>query len=177
MNELDLDILRHSTAHVMAAAVCRLYKDVQLDIGPATDGGFYYDFDLPHRLAPEDFPAIEAEMSRLAVENLPFERLELSRSAAEALLKTAGQRFKLERLADIPAGEKITFYRCGEFSDLCRGPHVARSSEIKAFKLMSVAGSYYRGDEHNPMLQRIYGIVAEDRETLDRQVAQAEEAL
>ncbi len=174
---MDLDILRHSTAHVMAAAVCRLYKDVQLDIGPATDGGFYYDFDLPRRLAPEDFPAIEAEMSRLAVENLPFERLELSRSAAEALLKTAGQRFKLERLADIPAGEKITFYRCGEFSDLCRGPHVARSSEIKAFKLMSVAGSYYRGDEHNPMLQRIYGIVAEDRETLDRQVAQAEEAL
>ncbi len=174
---MDLDILRHSTAHVMAAAVCRLYKDVQLDIGPATDGGFYYDFDLPHRLAPEDFPAIEAEMTRLAAEDLPFERLELSRSEAEALLKAAGQRFKLERLAGIPAGEKIAFYRCGEFSDLCRGPHVARSGEIKAFKLMSVAGSYYRGDEHNPMLQRIYGIVAEDRATLDRQVAQAEEAL
>ena len=174
---MDLDTLRHSTAHVMAAAVSRLFKDVQLDIGPATDGGFYYDFDLTHRLAPEDFSAIEAEMARLVAADLPFERLELSRPEAAALLSAAGQRFKLERLSDIPAGETITFYRCGECTDLCRGPHLASSGEIKAFKLMSVAGSYYRGDEHNPMLQRIYGIVAADRATLDQQVAQAEEAL
>jgi len=171
---LDLEILRHSTAHVMAAAVCRLYRDVQLDIGPSTDGGFYYDFDLPARLTPEDFPAIEREMAKLVAEDLPFERLEVSRDDARTLL--AGQRYKLERLADIPADQTISFYRCGSFIDLCRGPHVERTGQIKAFKLLSVAGSYYRGVETNPMLQRVYGIVAETQAEIDEQLHRLEEA-
>ena len=171
---MDLALLRHSTAHVMAAAVCRLHKDVQLDIGPSTEGGFYYDFDLPARLTPEDFPAIEREMAKLVAEDLPFERLEASRE--EALTLLAGQRYKLERLADIPADQTITFYRCGAFIDLCRGPHVERTSQIKAFKLLSVAGSYYRGLETNPMLQRVYGIVAETQAEIDEQLKRLEEA-
>jgi threonyl-tRNA synthetase len=173
---LDLEKLRHSSAHVMAAAVCRLYGDVRLDIGPATDSGFYYDFDLSHRLSPEDFPAIEREMARLVAENLPFESFEVSRADAQRMLEERGQRFKLERLADIPEGEVITFYRCGDFVDLCRGPHVARTGDLKAFKLVSVAGSYFRGSERNPMLQRVYGIAAESQEELDRYLQLQEEA-
>jgi len=122
---LDIERLRHSTAHVMAAAVCRLYKDVRLDIGPATDSGFYYDFDLPARITPEDFTAIEAEMARIAAENLPFERFEVTRDEALSMLQARGQTYKIQRLADIPEGEAISFYRCAGFEDLCRGPHVA----------------------------------------------------
>ena len=173
---MDLEILRHSTAHVMAAAICRLFGNVQLDIGPSTDNGFYYDFDLPHRLGPEDFPLIEAEMAKIVAENVPFERQELDRAAARAALEAKGQRFKLERLADIPEGETITFFRCGDFIDLCRGPHVARTGELKAFKLLSVAGSYFRGVETNPMLQRVYGMVALTKQDLDAQLLQIEEA-
>ena len=174
---MDLEILRHSTAHVMAAAVCRLYEKVQLDIGPSTDAGFYYDFDLPHRFTPEDFPLIEREMAKIMAEDVPFERLEMSRAEARAALEAAGQRYKLERLADIPEGETITFFRCGGFLDLCRGPHVARTGELKAFKISSVAGSYFRGIETNPMLQRLYGIVAQSQQELDEQVLRLEEAL
>jgi threonyl-tRNA synthetase len=166
--------MRHSAAHVMAAAVCRLFPDVKLDIGPATDEGFYYDFDLPHRLTPEDFPKIEAEMARLVAANLPFERFEATREEAQKLL--AGQKYKLERLADIPAGDAISFYRCGEFVDLCRGPHVARTGEIGAFKLVMVGGSYYRGLETNPMLQRISGMSAQTQAELDAELARIEEA-
>jgi threonyl-tRNA synthetase len=171
---LALEILRHSTAHVMAAAVGRLFGPVLFDIGPATDDGFYYDFDLAHRLTPDDFPAIEAEMAKRIRENLPFERLEVSRGEATALL--AGQTYKLERLADIPAGETISLYRCGEFLDLCRGPHAARTGELGAFKILSVAGSYYRGKETNPMLQRLYGMTAATQADLDAELARIEEA-
>ncbi len=174
---MDFEILRHSTAHVMAAAVCRLYENVKLDIGPATDSGFYYDFDLSHRLAPEDFPLIEREMAKIVAEDLPFERVEIGRAEAAALFEQRGQRFKVERLADIPEGDTITLYRCGEFVDLCRGPHLERTSQIKAFKLLSVAGSYYRGIETNPMLQRLYGIVASSQAEIDAYVTQMEEAL
>ncbi len=174
---MDLETLRHSTAHVMAAAICRLYENVQLDIGPAIDSGFYYDFDLPNRLTPEDFIKIETEMARIVAENVPFERLEMERFEAESILKAKGQRFKLERLSDIPAGETISFYRCGDFMDLCRGPHLAKTGEIKAFKLLSVAGSYFRGIETNPMLQRVYGMVALSQADLDAQLLQQEEAL
>jgi len=174
---LDLETLRHSTAHVMAAAICRLYENVQLDIGPAIDSGFYYDFDLSNRLTPEDFPKIEAEMARIVAENVPFERLEMDRLQAESALKAKGQRYKLERLNDIPVGEAISFYRCGDFMDLCRGPHLARTGEIKAFKLLSVAGSYFRGIETNPMLQRVYGMVALSQADLDAQILLQEEAL
>jgi len=161
----------------MAAAICRLYENVQLDIGPAIESGFYYDFDLPSRLSPEDFTKIESEMAGIVAENLPFERIEMERSQAKALLEAKGQRYKLERLNDIPAGETITFYRCGDFQDLCRGPHLASTGEIKAFKLLSVAGSYFRGIETNPMLQRVYGMVALSQAELEAQLLQQEEAL
>ena len=173
-NELQLETLRHSTAHVMAAAVCRLYDDVQLDIGPSTDSGFYYDFDLPHRLTPEDFPAIEGEMLRIVEEDLPFERLEVSREEAAGML--AGQKYKLERLADIPEGEAITFYKCGDFFDLCRGPHLESTGKLRAVKLLSVAGSYYRGKETNPMLQRINGTAFTNDKQLKLYLKQLEEA-
>ncbi len=168
--------MRHSAAHVMAAAVCRLFENVRLDIGPATDSGFYYDFDLPHRLAPEDFAAIEREMARIVAENRPFERMEVSREQAIAMLRERGQTYKIERVADIPEGESITFYTCGDFIDLCRGPHLASTGGISAFKLLSVAGSYYRGIETNPMLQRVYGTVAANQAELDAQIKQLEEA-
>ena len=153
---MDLEIMRHTTAHVMAEAVCRLYEDVRLDIGPATDDGFYYDFDLPRRLSPDDFQAIEDEMGKIVSEDLPMEKLEMSRDDAGKLLREKGQTYKLDRLADIPEGETITFYRCGDFMDLCRGPHLESTGKVGKFKLTSVAGSYFRGSETNPMLQRIY---------------------
>ncbi len=173
---MDLQCLRHSTAHVMAAAVCRLYDDVKLDIGPATDDGFYYDFDVPKRFTPEDFEAIETEMAKIVAEKLPFECVEVSRDEAEKLFTDSNQSFKIERLNDIPDGDAITLYKCGEFVDLCRGPHVESTGDIRAFKLTSVAGSYFRGVETNPMLQRLYGIVASDRKALRIHLAQIAEA-
>jgi threonyl-tRNA synthetase len=168
--------MRHSAAHVMAAAVCRLFPDVKLDIGPATDDGFYYDFDLPKRLAPEDFPAIESEMARIVEADVPFERKVLSRAEAHEWFSSRGQTYKVERLADIPEGEPITVYQCAEFVDLCRGPHAERTGQLKAFKLTSVAGSYYRGIETNPMLQRLYGVVAATAEELQSLLTRLEEA-
>ena len=173
---MDLERLRHSTAHVMAAALCRLYEDVKLDIGPATEGGFYYDVDLPKRLTPEDFPAIEAKMAEIVKEDSPFERVEVSREDAVEMLTASGQTFKLERLADIPDGDTITLYRCGDFVDLCRGPHVESTRDIRGFKLTSVAGSYFRGKETNPMLQRIYGIAAESPKQVKVLLKRLEEA-
>ena len=171
-----LDRMRHSAAHVMAAAVCRVFENVQLDIGPSTDDGFYYDFDLLHRLSTEDFARIEEEMGALIKANLPFERVELSRADAEKMLRERGQKFKLERLVDIPEGETITFYRCGDFVDLCRGPHVEATGAIRAFKITSVAGSYYRGKETNPMLQRLYGTAFPSEKELRIHLTQIEEA-
>lgn len=168
--------MRHSAAHVMAAAVCRIFPDVQLDIGPPTDEGFYYDFDMPHRLAPEDFEAIEQEMGRFIAENHPFERIEVSRDEAVRMIDEMGQRYKLERLADIPEGEAITFYQCGEFVDLCRGPHIEQTGDVKAFRLLSVAGSYYRGRETNPMLQRLYATAFDTDKQLRVHLKQLEEA-
>jgi len=150
----NLETMRHSAAHVMAAAVCRLFDNVQLDIGPPTDDGFYYDFDLPARITPDDFERIEAEVQKIIKEDHPFECKEVSRAEAREILK--GQTYKLERLDEIPEGEPITFYNCGEFEDLCRGPHVESTGKIKAFKMMNVAGSYFHGIETNPMLQRLY---------------------
>ncbi len=172
----ELDRMRHSAAHVMAAAVSHLFENVRFDIGPATDEGFYYDFDMPHRLSPEDFPAIEEEMRRIISADLPFERMEVSRDEARRILEERGQTYKIERLEDIPEGETISFYKCGDFIDLCRGPHLARTGGIKVFKLLSVAGSYYRGKETNPMLQRLYGTAFEREEDLKKYLAQIEEA-
>ncbi len=170
----DLEKLRHSSAHVMAAAVCRLFDNVQLDIGPSTDDGFYYDFDLADRITPEDFERIEAEMKTIVEEDLPFERLEVSRDEAKEILK--GQKYKLQRLSDIPEGEAITFYKCGEFQDLCRGPHVESTGKIRTFQLMNVAGSYFRGLETNPMLQRLYGTAFTNPKQLRLYLKQVEEA-
>ncbi len=169
-----IETIRHSAAHIMAAAVRRLYPDAKFDIGPSTAEGFYYDFDLEHRLSKEDFPAIEAEMRKIIASNVPFERVEVSRDEAKALF--AAQPYKLERLADIAEGDTITIYRNGDFTDLCRGPHVAATGDVGAIRLTSLAGSYYRGDEKNKMLQRIYGMAAATQAELDEIVAREEEA-
>ena len=168
------EMRRHSAAHLTARAVCNLFPGTQTDIGPATDDGFYYDFDLEHRLAPEDFPALEKEIARLIALDEPFVRAEMSRADVAARLE--GQKYKLERLADIPEGETISTYEVGDYFEMCRGPHVEHSAQIGAVKLMKVAGSYYRGDENNKMLQRVYGIVGKDQAELDAYVARLEEA-
>jgi threonyl-tRNA synthetase len=176
MSEVDLSTLRHSAAHVMAAAVQRLYPDARFDIGPATEDGFYYDFDMAHRLSPEDLKAVEKEMKKIVGRRLPFERLEWPRAEAAEYFSAKGQNYKLERLADIPEGETISVYRCGDFTDLCRGPHLEHSGQIGAVKLLSVAGSYFRGSEKNPMLQRVYGTAYATREELDAYLHAIEEA-
>ncbi|MBO5645054.1 MAG: threonine--tRNA ligase, partial [Lentisphaeria bacterium] len=174
MSNYDLSTIRHSAAHVMAAAVKQLYPDAKFDIGPATENGFYYDFDMEHRLVTEDLKAIEKAMKKLIGRKLPFERFETDRAEAQKLLE--GQPYKLERLADIAEEDVISFYRTGDFLDLCRGPHVENSGEIGAIKLTGIAGSYFRGDEKNPMLQRIYGIAFPTEEELQAYIRQQEEA-
>ncbi len=165
---------RHSAAHLTARAVQNVFEDVQVDIGPATSDGFYYDFDLPHRITPEDFGKIEAEIKRLIALDEPFVRKVVTREECAKMLE--GQTYKLDRLSDIPEGEDISTYTVGDYAEMCRGPHVAHSSEIGVVKLMRVAGSYYRGDEHNKMLQRIYGIVGTDQAEIDAIIAREEEA-
>ncbi len=136
-----LEELRHSTSHVLATALLRLFPDAKLDIGPPTDTGFYYDIDLEHKLTQEDLARIEVEMKKVIDENQPFLRKEVSREEAAEIIRARGQeRYKLGRLADIPEGEKISFYQNGEFMDLCAGTHVRYTSKIKAFKLLSIAG-------------------------------------
>ena len=174
MDQADIQKRRHSAAHLLARAVSNVFEDVQVDIGPATDDGFYYDFDLPHRISTDDFPKIEAEIARLIALDEPFVRREVPREECERLL--AGQKYKLERLADIPEGESISTYTVGDYVEMCRGPHVERSSQVGVIKLTRVAGSYYRGDENNKMLQRVYGIVAKDQAELEAIIAREEEA-
>ena len=144
MSKFDLETIRHSAAHVMAAAVKQLYPDARFDIGPATENGFYYDFDMEHRLVAEDLKEIEKVMKKLIGRKLPFERFEATREEAKELL--AGQNYKLERLADIEEGSTISFYRTGDYLDLCRGPHVDHTGDIGAVKLTGIAGRYFRGD-------------------------------
>ena len=174
MSEISLETIRHSAAHIMAAAVQKIYPDAKFDIGPATESGFYYDFDMEHRLVAEDLKEIEKAMKKLIGRKLPFERFETSRAEAQEMLKD--QPYKLERLADIPEGEAISFYRVGDFVDLCRGPHVSNSGEVGAIKLTAIAGSYFRGDEKNPMLQRIYGTAFATEQDLKDHLRQLEEA-
>ena len=159
MKEMSpLEEIRHSTAHVLAAAVLRLYPNTQLDIGPPTDNGFYYDFDSDMAFTPEIIEEIEVEMKKIIKENQRFERLEVSRDEAKKIISQMGQdTYKLGRLNDIPEGEAISFYKNGEFHDLCAGTHVSYTKKIKAFKLLQVAGSYHRGNSDNKQLQRIYG--------------------
>lgn len=177
MSMTPLEEIRHSCSHVLATAVLRLFPDAKLDIGPPTDTGFYYDIDLDHKFTAEDLEKIEAEMKKIAKENQPFLRKEVSREEATALIKQIGQeRYKLGRLADIPAGEAISFYQNGEFLDLCAGTHVRYTSKLKAFKLLSIAGAYHRGDEKNKQLQRIYGTAFPSKEELDQYLVQLEQA-
>jgi threonyl-tRNA synthetase len=172
----DLERLRHSCAHVLAAAVLRIWPDAKLDIGPPTDEGFYYDFDLEHRFTPDDFERIEAEMKKVAKENRVFERSEMTREEAIAHYENSGQKYKVERVNDIPEGEPITFHRNGEFLDLCAGPHVPRTGNVKAFKLLRLAAAYYRGNEKNPQLQRIYGTAFKNKTQLNEWLEAQEEA-
>jgi threonyl-tRNA synthetase len=172
-----LEELRHSCSHVLATAILRIFPDAKLDIGPPTDTGFYYDIDLDHKFTTDDLVKIEAEMKKIADENQPFLRKEVSREEAVEIIKKIGQeRYKLGRLADIPADEKISFYQNGEFIDLCAGTHVRYSSKLKAFKLLSIAGAYHRGDEKNKQLQRIYGTAFPSKDELANYLNQLEQA-
>ena len=172
-----LEELRHSASHILATAVLRLWPDAKLDIGPPTETGFYYDIDLDHKFTAEDLLRIEAEMKKVVDENQPFLRSEVSRDEAAEIVKSRGQeRYKLGRLADIPEGEKISFYQNGEFMDLCAGTHVRYSSKLKAFKLLSIAGAYHRGDEKNKQLQRIYGTAFPTTDELAAYLEQQEQA-
>jgi threonyl-tRNA synthetase len=174
----ELMRLRHSCAHILATAVLRLWPDARLDIGPATEDGFYYDFDLQHRFSPDDFAKIEEEMRKITKENQVFEKSVKTREEARAYFEAKGQTFKLERLGDIPEGETITFYQNGEFVDLCAGPHVMRTGNVKpgGIKLLRVASAYFRGNEKNPQLQRLYGTAFKNKEELDNWLKLQEEA-
>jgi len=172
-----LEEIRHSCSHVLATAVLRLFPETKLDIGPPTDTGFYYDFDLDHKFTADDLEKIEAEMTKVIKENQAFRRKEVSRDEAVEIIKSRGQEaYKLGRLNDIPEGEQISFYENGEFMDLCAGSHVRYSKKIKAFKLLSIAGAYHRGDEKNKQLQRIYGTAFATKEELAGYLDQIEQA-
>ena len=167
-------IYRHSMSHVLAQAVLRLFPDAQLAIGPAIDDGFYYDFDLAEPFTPEDLQKIEREMKRVVKQNHRFERIDVEHQEAEEMVANAP--YKQEILADLEEGQTLSFYQDGEFIDLCRGPHMLGTGQIKHFKLLSVAGAYWRGDESRKMLQRIYGTAFATREALDHHLAMLEEA-
>lgn len=176
MEEHDyLDRYRHSAAHVMAQAVKRLYPHTRLGIGPSIEDGFYYDFDLPETLTPEDFPRIEEEMKKIIAADHPFHREELSFEEGKKLLEEQGEIYKLELLEGLQ-NQVISIYRSDEFVDLCRGPHLERTGQLQAFKLLSLAGAYWKGDEQRPMLQRIYATAFPDPRDLRRYLAGIEEA-
>ena len=168
--------LRHTASHVMAQAVKRLWPDAKLAIGPAIDKGFYYDIDMEHTLTPEDLTKIEKEMSRIVKENLPITKSVMSRQEAIEFFKSKNEDYKVELIEDLPEDAVISCYAQGDFIDLCAGPHVASTGKVKAFKLQSIAGAYWRGDEKNKMLQRIYGTAFEKKEELDAYLHLLEEA-
>jgi len=183
----ELERIRHSCAHVMATAILRLWPDAQFAYGPPVENGFYYDLECSHRISPEDFEKIEAEMKKEIKANNTFERIEVTRDQAindaksgrlGGLAERPGNesKFKLDLLQQIPEGETITFYRNGDFIDLCAGPHVMRTGNIGAFKLTSVASAYYKGDEKNPQLQRIYGTAFKNKTEMEAYFTMLEEA-
>jgi threonyl-tRNA synthetase len=182
----ELERIRHSAAHVLATAILKIWPEAQFAAGPPVENGFYYDVELPHRISPEDFPRIEEEMKREVKANHVFERVEISREDAVAMaergelaaLSARGvpSKFKLDIVQNIPDGEAITLFRNGEFTDLCAGPHVMRTGNIGAFKLTHVASAYYKGDERNPQLQRIYGTAFKNKTAMEEYFAMLEEA-
>ena len=178
MKEMSpLEEIRHSTAHILATAVLRLYPETKLDIGPPTDKGFYYDFDSEVSFTPEIIEQIEEEMRKIIKENQRFERIEVNREEAKSMILEMKQdTYKLGRLEDIPADEQVSFYRNGDFIDLCAGSHVTYTKKIKAFKLLQTAGSYHRGDSNNKQLQRIYGTAFATKDELAKHLEQIEEA-
>ncbi|MCS6949653.1 MAG: threonine--tRNA ligase [bacterium] len=172
----DLETLRHSTAHLMAQAVLELYPGTKLAIGPPVEDGFYYDVDPPQPITGDDLPRIEERMREIAQRDLPIERIEMPRIEALKLVRELGQDYKVEIIEEIPEEETISFYRQGDFIDLCRGPHVERTSQIKHFKLLSIAGAYWRGDARNKMLTRLYGTAWFTEEELQDYLRRMEEA-
>jgi len=182
----DIERLRHSASHVLATAILKIWPEAQFAAGPPVENGFYYDVDLPHRISPDDFEKIEAEMKKEIKANHPFERMEVSRDEALKLGKKGRlaalserrepSKYKLDIIENIPLDEKISLYRSGEFIDLCAGPHVMRTGDIGAFKLTNVASAYYKGDESNPQLQRVYGTAFKTKKELDDYFAMLEEA-
>lgn len=168
--------LRHTASHILAQAVKRLWPEAKLAIGPAIDKGFYYDIDMEHTLTPEDLGKIEKEMSRIVKENLPITKSVMSRQEAIEFFKSKNEDYKVELIQDLPEDAVISCYSQGDFIDLCAGPHVASTGKVKAFKLQSIAGAYWRGDEKNKMLQRIYGTAFEKKEDLDTYLHLLEEA-
>ncbi len=174
-NDISLDTLRHSTAHVMAQAVKDLFGDVKLAIGPAIEDGFYYDFDAPVRFTEKDLEKIEKRMQEIIEEDLPFERQKMSREEAIEFFRERNEPYKVELLEEM-SDDTVSLYRQGDFVDLCRGPHIPSTGKIGAFKLLSLAGAYWRGDERNKMLQRIYGTAFFDRKSLRQYLKRLEEA-
>lgn len=182
----DLERLRHSCAHILATAICRLWPNAQLAGGPAVENGFYYDVDLDHKISTEDFETLEAEMKKIVKENQTFERRTVTRTDALAMAKSGAlgangprsvpSQFKIDLLERIPDDEEITVYANGEFTDLCAGPHVGRTGNCKAFKIMSVASAFYQGDKTRPMLQRVYGTCFPNKTQLEEHLARIEEA-
>ena len=182
----DIERLRHSASHVLATAILKLWPEAQFAAGPPVENGFYYDVDLPHRISPDDFEKIEAEMKKEIKANHPFERTEVSRDEALELGKKGRlaalserpepSKFKIDIIENIPPDEKISLYRNGDFIDLCAGPHVMRTGNISAFKLTNVASAYYKGDDKNPQLQRVYGTAFKTKKELDDYFAMLEEA-
>jgi threonyl-tRNA synthetase len=182
----DIERLRHSASHVLATAILKLWPEAQFAAGPPVENGFYYDVDLPHRISPDDFEKIEAEMKKEIKENHPFERMEVSRDEALEMGKKGRlaalserpepSKYKIDIIENIPPDEKISLYRNGDFIDLCAGPHVMRTGNVGAFKLTNVASAYYKGDEKNPQLQRVYGTAFKTKKELDDYFAMIEEA-
>lgn len=175
-DEEGVDVIRHSCAHLMAMAVQDLFPGAQVTIGPVIENGFYYDFAYERPFTPEDLEKIEARMNELSKQNLPVERSVMSRDEAVALFEEMGESYKVEIISDIPSDQPLSFYKQGEFIDLCRGPHVPSTGHIKVFKLMKVAGAYWRGNSENEMLQRIYGTAWGDKKDLKDYLFRLEEA-
>ena len=182
----EIERIRHSAAHVLATAILKIWPEAQFAAGPPVENGFYYDLELAHRISPEDFARIEEEMKREIKANHVFERVEISRADAIAMAergelaslapRSVSSKFKLDIVQNIPAHETITLYRNGEFTDLCAGPHVMRTGNIGAFKLTHVASAYYKGDERNPQLQRIYGTAFKNKTAMEEYFTMLEEA-
>ncbi len=173
--KIDLETLRHSTSHIMAQAVIELFPGVKLGIGPAIENGFYYDFDMPEQITPEDLPKIEKKMKEIIKANQKFKRIEMSKEEAIRLMEERGEKYKIELLHEIE-DEKVTLYQNSDFIDLCRGPHVETTGQIKAFKLLSIAGAYWHGIETNPVMQRIYGTAFHTQKEVDDYIKSLEEA-